>query len=515
MMKTLLFRVDLDFRKKPLFLVAVVLQEVESSKVREAAEKLGCLILRTPFTYLGTKVGDNMNRVLAWQEVIDKNSNQANWVKWDTVMSAKETGGLGVASFHALNRGLMFKWLWKFFVDKDSLWTRVIKAIHGDDGKLDKEVNICSRSSWLSIVKEAKVLKNKGVDFFEYLKLVVGDGRTIRFWKDKWYHAGILKDLFPRVFALETQKDVTIYDKLEAPSLEHTFRRSVRGGVEQTQFDAVILAADTINLVPQYDRYKWTLSNDGEYSVASFRKKVDCCRSSSDATRTRWVNFIPIKVNIVAWKIKLNALPTRFNLSCRGIDIESLTYPTCEGGQLDSKPIAVVCLLWSFALKERKQILFRIITSVWSRLPIDIVICIGIRIGVGNGDVIVLTNPTIYTSALQIADVIGSGYTFALQIANVFGFGYTSALQIANVFGPGYTFALHIANVFGSGYTSALQIVDVFGSALVCMHLFGLLRIETSSSTESALWDAPLYVCFSVFVYFMFGKLLMFTAAAL
>ncbi|GKB28700.1 hypothetical protein Tco_0868101 [Tanacetum coccineum] len=67
------------------------------------------------------------------------------------------------------------------------------------------------------------------------------------------------------------------------------------------------------------------------------------------------------------------------------------------------------------------------------------------------------------------------------------------------------------------GYTSALQIADMFGSAsaLVCMHLFGLLRIETPSSTESALWDAPLCVCFSVFVYFMFGKLPMYTAAAL
>ncbi|GKB35763.1 putative reverse transcriptase domain-containing protein [Tanacetum coccineum] len=81
--------------------------------------------------------------------------------------------------------------------------------------------------------------------------------------------------------------------------------------------------------------------------------------------------------------------------------------------------------------------------------------------------------------------------------------GYTSALQIADVFGSDYTFALQIANVFGSG------------STLVCLHLFGLLRIETSSSTESALWDAPLCVCFSVFVYFMFGKLSMFTAAAL
>ncbi|GKC96661.1 hypothetical protein Tco_1162103 [Tanacetum coccineum] len=80
-----------------------------------------------------------------------------------------------------------------------------------------------------------------------------------------------------------------------------------------------------------------------------------------------------------------------------------------------------------------------------------------------------------YVSALQIADVFGSGYTFALQITDVFGSSYTSALQIADVLGSGYTSALHIADVFGSS------------SAPVCMHLFGLLRIETSSSTESAL----------------------------
>ncbi|GKA05005.1 hypothetical protein Tco_0684125 [Tanacetum coccineum] len=68
------------------------------------------------------------------------------------------------------------------------------------------------------------------------------------------------------------------------------------------------------------------------------------------------------------------------------------------------------------------------------------------------------------------------------------------------------------------GYMSALQIADVLGSgsALVCMHLFGLHRNETPSNTESALWDAPkLRVCFSDLVYFVFDKLSMFTAAAL
>ncbi|GKC06835.1 hypothetical protein Tco_0998445 [Tanacetum coccineum] len=54
-----------------------------------------------------------------------------------------------------------------------------------------------------------------------------------------------------------------------------------------------------------------------------------------------------------------------------------------------------------------------------------------------------------------------------------------------------------------------------FGSA--CLHLsFEFHRIETSSSTESALWDAQkLRVCFSVLANFGFDKLPMFTDAAL
>nr|GEU29893.1 hypothetical protein [Tanacetum cinerariifolium] len=81
---------------------------------------------------------------------------------------------------------------------------------------------------------------------------------------------------------------------------------------------------------------------------------------------------------------------------------------------------------------------------------------------------------------------------------------------------PGYMPALQMCLVVGL-HTSSLQIADVFGFSFapVYMHLFGLLRIETSSNTKSALWDASLCVCFSVFVYFMFGKLPMFTVVAL
>ena len=63
-------------------------------------------------------------------------SKKATWVKWDSVLAPKVKGGLGVSSLYALNRGLLLKWVWKFRTQQTSLWVRVIKAIHGNDGKI-------------------------------------------------------------------------------------------------------------------------------------------------------------------------------------------------------------------------------------------------------------------------------------------------------------------------------------------------------------------------------------------
>ena len=89
-------------------------------------------------------------------------SNKTSWVKWSNVLTAKEKGGLGVSSLFALNRGLMLKWIWRFYSRKSSLWTRVIKAIHGDDGSVGKNKLVGVRSCWKNIVHESKELENLG-----------------------------------------------------------------------------------------------------------------------------------------------------------------------------------------------------------------------------------------------------------------------------------------------------------------------------------------------------------------
>ncbi|GJS70651.1 RNA-directed DNA polymerase, eukaryota, partial [Tanacetum coccineum] len=107
---------------------------------------------------------------------------------------------------------------------------------------------------------------------------------------------------------------------------------SVRSGVEESQFNSLLEIVQVTNLVPCEDRYRWSLESDGMFSVASIRKLIDEQRFQEVGLSTRWVKSVPSKVNITAWKIKTNALPTRFNLSCRRMDIDSIMCPICNGG---------------------------------------------------------------------------------------------------------------------------------------------------------------------------------------
>ncbi|GJV11623.1 RNA-directed DNA polymerase, eukaryota [Tanacetum coccineum] len=233
----------------------------------------------------GSKVGGSMTRVKAWKEVVDRvnarlskwkmktlsiggrvplsmlrklesirnhffnghdtNSKKTSWVKWKNALASKEKGGLGVSSLYALNIGLMFKWVWRFFTQHKSLWVRVIKAIHGEDGKVGKQVKSKSPSYWMDIVNELTVLENKDV---------------------------ALKNLYPRIYALESCKYVTVGSKLAQSSLEYSFPRNPRGGIEQQQYESLLVQVHDVNLVPLSDRRIWSLESSGDFSVASVRR---------------------------------------------------------------------------------------------------------------------------------------------------------------------------------------------------------------------------------------------------
>nr|GEV04423.1 RNA-directed DNA polymerase, eukaryota [Tanacetum cinerariifolium] len=65
---------------------------------------------------------------------------------------------------------------------------------------------------------------------------------------------------------------------------------------------------------------------------------------------TRWIkskkkNSIPIKVNVFAWKLFLDRLPTRSNLARRNVLIPSLACPLCDHALEDSSDLFFGCFM--------------------------------------------------------------------------------------------------------------------------------------------------------------------------
>ncbi|GKD00277.1 RNA-directed DNA polymerase, eukaryota, partial [Tanacetum coccineum] len=68
----------------------------------------------------------------------------------------------------------------------------------------------------------------------------------------------------------------------------------------------------------------WNLEGDGVFKVSSARRFIDEGLCDMEGTHTRWIKLVPIKVNVFAWRLASNKLPTRFNMSSRGLEIPSM-----------------------------------------------------------------------------------------------------------------------------------------------------------------------------------------------
>nr|GEW07775.1 RNA-directed DNA polymerase, eukaryota, reverse transcriptase zinc-binding domain protein [Tanacetum cinerariifolium] len=314
---------------------------VEASKLEHAAAKIGCVVLKTPFIYLGSRVGDHMSWIPSWNEIIegmvsrlskqkDINTRKPCWVSWKEVMASKDTGGLGVSSMFALNRALLFKWVWRFISQKNTIWARVIKALHGEDGKIGNHDSPTYPSIWLTIIQEIESLKAKGIDLSRFIAPILGNGITTSFWDVPWRSDVAFKVLAPRIYALETMKDIVVASKLSHNDLESSLRRQPRDGIEQAQLVLIKNILEGCILSNSTDRCAWNLVGSGEFSVSLVRKYIDDHLLLYGAMKTIWIKEVPIKINGHAWKVKNDGFPTRFNLSRRGMKIDSITCPLCD-----------------------------------------------------------------------------------------------------------------------------------------------------------------------------------------
>ncbi|GAU10944.1 hypothetical protein TSUD_112380 [Trifolium subterraneum] len=370
-----------NFHKSMLFGV-----NVNSSWLHEAASVMHCKHGCLPFLYLGLPIGGDSRRLQFWKPLLDKihkrltgwkcknlsfggrlvllkyvlssvpiyflsffkapsgiistlesifchffwggsgANNKISWVKWESICSPRENGGLGVRRVKDFNYALLGKWVWRCLAEGDSLWCRLLKVKYGQDRAGRVMFSDGVGSSWWRALN--KVRSGHGLIDPRWLadNIVrqIGDGRTTSFWVDSWLEVGPLARAFSRLYDLADNKNISVADMCANGWALNGNGRKWRRRLFAWEEELVACVGVLANFVLQgdvSDRWVWKLHPSQSYSVRSAYSYLTLSDGSpvEDVASFLWVKSVPLKVNIFIWRLFLNRLPTKDNLLRQGV----------------------------------------------------------------------------------------------------------------------------------------------------------------------------------------------------
>ncbi|KAJ0834140.1 putative reverse transcriptase zinc-binding domain-containing protein [Helianthus annuus] len=276
---------------------------------------------------------ESMIRTFLWGG--SGNIKKLSWVSWDRVASPISCGGLGIRSLESINRSLLLKWAWRFKTEKESLWVKVISAIHNDRRSWDLIPVVTSLGGvWNNIAKVVACPIVENNKMRNFMRGKVGDGSGLSFWLDPWLDSKALKDVYPNLFRLEKKKRCSVRDRFvrpfQNPEARWEWMKPPDSNVELAEWLDLNLKIREITLSDQRDRWMWLGDETGVFSVGSVKRLFDSNNDFSSRFVWEWVKWVPLKCNLFAWRAELERLPTKVELRNRNIPLQDDICPLCN-----------------------------------------------------------------------------------------------------------------------------------------------------------------------------------------
>ncbi|MFS7897453.1 putative reverse transcriptase zinc-binding domain-containing protein [Helianthus anomalus] len=312
------------------------------------------------------KVLDSLERIrraFFWGGSDD--NSYTSWLAWEKVIAPTEYGGLGFGSLRDANLAMLSKWWWRFKIDKNGLWRRVIWAIHHNARSWSPiPAKISVPGPWKQIVGMHAQLNQVGVNLNELIWCKVGSESQAAFWLDFWIGNQPLYCAFPLLFALESNKLCSVSDRvtwgLDGVNFTWEWRNQVMSSEEEVQFQNFILLLCSFNVGAARDEWIWKPYPSAGFSVAVIKNTAAAYNRSVPEHVFLWNNCIPKKVGIVSWRASMERLPTRVALAARNIQVGDTRCPLCAEYDETSEHLFVSCY---FA-----QVIWSVITQ-WCKSP--------------------------------------------------------------------------------------------------------------------------------------------------
>ena len=203
-----------------------------------------------------------------------------------------------------MNQSLQMKLLWKLIAEPDNLWVKIVNEKYLKSSNLWNYKKQCN-TSW-----QWSKLMSLREGFMTGISWQVGDGKTIRFWKDTWVTEGVLKPTPNNLSMWDEDETVSNYIK-DDKSWDIDKLRHVLKPEEVDEVCKVVLPLNNI-----IDRLYWRPSKNGWFSTNATMKWIqDKKRSPKIDLDWIWKLNIPPKQKNFLWKMCRNGLPTKFTLA--------------------------------------------------------------------------------------------------------------------------------------------------------------------------------------------------------
>ena len=273
-------------------------------------------------------------------------------VPWKMVVRAKIKGGLGIGLVKERNKALLFKWLWRFPLEQESLWTKVIKSKFGlHSNRWD--AGLASRSTYRSPWKFISSLYD---DFRHLVCFKVGDERRIRFWEDVWWDGKALANRFDDLYMLSLASNCTIAELIVSRTSSSSygwdlqFFRNLHDR-ELENFTNLTIVLDQVHLNEELtDIRKWLPDNSGGFSSKTAFVTLQQEDGVQDFPfyKSIWKSGIPVRIKFFAWSLCLERIIT-YDVLQRKRTFQCLSHSWCIMCKQDRESISHLFLQCGYA----------------------------------------------------------------------------------------------------------------------------------------------------------------------
>lgn len=299
---------------------------------------------------------DRISRDFLWGSNSEK--RKQHLVAWSKVCLPKSEGGLGIRKAGDMNKSLLAKIGWRLLHDQVSLWAKIVRSKYRV-GEIRERRWIKPKSNWSS------TWRSVGLGLQEVVlrgqSWVLGNGRKIKFWSDRWLWekplCEIASGVIPESFAELTARDMWV------EGIGWDLSRIIPFVTTNQRLDLAAVVLD--NVTGAADRLSWEETHDGLFSVKSAYKLL-----TRDAAPKQnmgrfynriWSVMAPERVRAFLWLVGNQAIMSNAERYKRHLS-ETEVCQVCKGGIETTTHILRDCPamlgIWNRLVPPRKKQLF-------------------------------------------------------------------------------------------------------------------------------------------------------------